>query len=62
MSSNAKPLGSLRASVPALTTIRMPRYEMGRRAAELLCQRLAGATVKTKRLDLGFEVVRRATM
>lgn len=48
--------------VPALTTIRMPRYEMGRRAAELLCQRLAGATVKTKRLDLGFEVVRRATM
>jgi LacI family gluconate utilization system Gnt-I transcriptional repressor len=48
--------------VPALTTIRMPRYEMGRRAAELLCRRLSGAVVRTKRLDLGFDIVRRNTM
>ena len=48
--------------VPALTTIRMPRYEMGRRAAAMLCRRLAGETIRAKRVDLGFEVVRRATL
>ena len=47
--------------VPALTTIRMPRYEMGRRAAEMLCRRLAGEVVRAKHVDLGFELVRRDT-
>jgi LacI family transcriptional regulator, gluconate utilization system Gnt-I transcriptional repressor len=47
--------------VPALTTMRMPRYEMGRRAAEMLCRRLAGATVDPTRVDLGFELVTRDT-
>jgi LacI family gluconate utilization system Gnt-I transcriptional repressor len=47
--------------VPALTTIRMPRYEMGKRAAELLCRRLAGETIRAKRVDLGFKVVERDT-
>ena len=41
--------------VPALTTIRMPRYEMGRRAATMLCQRLAGETPHASVVDLGFE-------
>lgn len=47
--------------VPALTTIRMPRYEMGRRAADMLCRRLAGETIRAKRVDLGFEIVQRDT-
>jgi len=47
--------------VPALTTIRMPRYEMGRRAAQMLCRRLAGEAIRARRVDLGFEVVRRNT-
>jgi LacI family transcriptional regulator, gluconate utilization system Gnt-I transcriptional repressor len=47
--------------VPALSTVRMPRYEMGRRAAEMLCRRLTGATIDSKRVDLAFEVVLRYT-
>jgi len=47
--------------VPALSTMRMPRYEMGRRAASLLCRRLAGETVKVKSIDLGYELVLRET-
>ena len=47
--------------VPALTTMRMPRYEMGRRAAALLCRRLAGARVEDRVVDLGFELVLRET-
>lgn len=47
--------------VPALTTMRMPRYEMGRRAAALLCRRLAGRAVDAKAIDLGFELVLRET-
>ena len=47
--------------VPALSTMRMPRHEMGRRAATLLCRRLAGENVQSPAVDLGFELVMRAT-
>ena len=47
--------------VPSLTTVRMPRYEMGRRAAAMLCGRLAGTAVDARAVDLGFEVVLRET-
>jgi LacI family gluconate utilization system Gnt-I transcriptional repressor len=47
--------------VPSLTTVRMPRYEMGRRAASMLCGRLAGAAVDARAVDLGFEVILRET-
>ncbi len=47
--------------VPALTTMRMPRYEMGRCAAALLCRRLAGDRVDCRAIDLGFELVQRQT-
>jgi LacI family gluconate utilization system Gnt-I transcriptional repressor len=43
--------------VPALTTIRVPRYEIGRRAGALLCDRLAGRTVRRRFVDAGFELV-----
>jgi LacI family gluconate utilization system Gnt-I transcriptional repressor len=47
--------------VPALRTMRMPRYEMGRRAAAMLCRRLAGEQAGPARVDLGYEVVLRGT-
>jgi LacI family gluconate utilization system Gnt-I transcriptional repressor len=43
--------------VPALTTIRVPRYEIGRRAGALLCDRLAGRRVRRRVVDAGFELV-----
>jgi LacI family gluconate utilization system Gnt-I transcriptional repressor len=47
--------------VPALSTVKIPRYEMGRRAAEMICARLAGAAAEYKPIDLGFSLVLRET-
>lgn len=47
--------------VPALTTIRVPRYEIGRRAGLVLCDRLAGRPVRHKVIDAGYEFVARAS-
>lgn len=46
---------------PALTTVRIPAYEMGRRAGELILARLGkGARPQEGRIiDLGFSLVRR---
>lgn len=46
---------------PALTTVRIPGYRMGLLAAESLMAELAGTGRSNKRIDLGFELVRRAT-
>jgi LacI family gluconate utilization system Gnt-I transcriptional repressor len=46
---------------PPLTTIRVPRRAMGRLAAQLLLRRLAGETVEASVVDLGFELVARAS-
>jgi LacI family transcriptional regulator, gluconate utilization system Gnt-I transcriptional repressor len=45
--------------VPSLTTIRVPRYDIGRRAGVMLCDRLAGRTVRKRIVDTGFELVPR---
>ena len=45
--------------VPALTTIRVPRYEIGKRAGALLCDQLAGRRVRKRIVDAGFELVPR---
>ena len=45
--------------VPALTTIRVPRYGIGQRAGRMLCDRLAGRTVRRRIVDAGFELVPR---
>lgn len=42
---------------PALTTVRVPRYEIGRRAAQMILDRLAGAPIEERRVDLGYEIV-----
>jgi LacI family transcriptional regulator, gluconate utilization system Gnt-I transcriptional repressor len=49
----------LRHAVPAVTTLRIPREEIGRRSADLLVNRLRGAPRESVRIDLGFEIVQR---
>jgi LacI family gluconate utilization system Gnt-I transcriptional repressor len=44
-----------------LTTVRIAGIEIGERAAELILQRLQGNRPKRKSIDVGFEVVARAT-
>lgn len=50
-----------RESLPGLTTVRIPGYAIGREAAGLVMRRLAGAAVDRRIVDLGFEIVRRAS-
>ena len=47
--------------VPALTTLRVPRYELGRRAGEMICERLAGRPVSQPVSDVGYALVPRAS-
>jgi LacI family gluconate utilization system Gnt-I transcriptional repressor len=47
--------------VPALTTLRVPRYELGRRAGEMICTRLAGAAPAERVVDVGYALGRRAS-
>ena len=47
--------------VPALTTLRVPRYLLGSRAGDLICERLAGRKVARHIVDVGYEMVPRAT-
>jgi len=48
-------------TLPALTTVRVPRYEIGRSAGMLICDRLAGRALAARVLDVGFERVLRAS-
>lgn len=48
-----------RALVPALTTVQIPSYQMGRRAAEILSQRLQGADLAEKIVDFGVNIIAR---
>lgn len=47
--------------VPALTTVRFNRYEMGRVAAGLLLARIRGETPVKKVVDVGFEIIARSS-
>ncbi len=47
--------------VPALTTIRVPRYEIGRQAARLIHLSLSGQRPEQEKYDVGFELIRRAS-
>ena len=47
--------------VPALTTIRVPRYEIGQRAGAMLCDRLAHRAIRKRVVDAGYELVVRAS-
>jgi LacI family transcriptional regulator, gluconate utilization system Gnt-I transcriptional repressor len=37
----------------------VPRYDIGWRAGAMLCDRLAGRTVRKRIVDIGFELVPR---
>ena len=43
--------------VPTLTSLRVPQYEIGRRAGRMICQRLSGEKVDEKIVNTGFELV-----
>jgi LacI family gluconate utilization system Gnt-I transcriptional repressor len=49
------------ATEPALTTVHVPSYEIGRRSGELLLARIRGDQDLPARVDLGFRVVARAS-
>ena len=46
-------------TLPGITTVRVPRYEMGRRAGMLLCDRLAGRRVAARIIDVGYRLIER---
>ena len=46
-----------RQITPALTTLRVPCYEIGERAGQLICRRLAGEQVEERIVNTGFELV-----
>lgn len=46
---------------PPLTTVHLPHQAIGRHAAELLLDRIAGNEIAAPVLDLGFTIVERAT-
>lgn len=46
-------------TVPGLTTVRIPRYEIGARAAQLILDRIEGREMEGTVIDLGFEIVSR---
>lgn len=46
---------------PPLSTVRLPRYAIGKVAGEQVLRRLAGKPIKHRAIDLGYEVVVRAT-
>jgi LacI family gluconate utilization system Gnt-I transcriptional repressor len=48
-------------TVPGLTTVRIPRYEIGARAAAMILERVAGREPAQKIVDLGFEIVSRGS-
>ena len=44
-------------STPPITTVNQPRYEMGRLAAQKICQVLAGQDVEQRHITLRHNIV-----
>ncbi len=49
------------ALTPALTSVHVPRREIGRVAAGLLLKKLRGEPIETGVVDVGFSIVTRAS-
>jgi LacI family gluconate utilization system Gnt-I transcriptional repressor len=45
--------------IPTLTTVRLPRHEMGRQAGTMVMDRLVGRSVASQIIDVGFTIVPR---
>jgi len=54
-------LEMMEAAYPPITSVRTPRYEMGRRAIAMALAELNGQMVKDRIVDLGFELKIRAS-
>jgi LacI family gluconate utilization system Gnt-I transcriptional repressor len=54
-------LGFAAYSQPTLTTVKVPRFEMGYRAIDLLIRAVNGEALPAAPIDLGFELVQRGT-
>lgn len=50
---------ALEYTVPSLTSLRIPRYAIGRRAGEVVLDRVHGRSDESVSIDLGFEIVQR---
>lgn len=48
-------------AIPPLTTMRVPREEIGRRAGQMLVDRLDGKLVEPRRVDVGFSLIERSS-
>ena len=46
---------------PPITTVRIPRLEIGKRAAQMLLDRIASRLIAEPVVDLGFEILCRAS-
>lgn len=46
---------------PSLTTVNIPRYLIGARAGAMLIDRISGKQIGERVVDMGFEIVRRAS-
>lgn len=46
---------------PPLTTAKVPGYDIGRMAGEMILKRVAGEPIARPRVDVGFEIVRRGS-
>lgn len=44
---------------PSLTTVRIPRYEIGVRAGTMLLDRIAGREIEQRVVDMSFEIIER---
>ena len=56
-------LDMMHVAYPSLTSIRTPRYEIGRQAVQMVLDRLAGLPIASPIVDLGFELkIRESTM
>ena len=42
---------------PALSTVRIPRFEIGVRAAEMIDEALAGRPIAERSIDMGFRIM-----
>lgn len=50
-----------RASFPAITSVRLPRYEIGFQAVDMVIKAMNGATMPAHVVDLGFSLMERET-
>ncbi len=54
-------LDLMRFANPAITALRLPRYEIGRRSAQMLLARGGAEEMPLRSVDLGFEIIQRAS-